>query len=371
MYVSNSTEDSRDYLLSRYFPKGIQVEGNYKMLPLPDKSIVLNQYATPTCVGQACAMAKMITEYILTNKWVALSPYSIYGYYNNDGGGMGLRYGIEVLHKWGCLPLSEFSHTGDNPELYRKLAKHRRENPEAEDSAARYRIDSYAKVRNFDEVKQAIYAGMPVVGVVNTQSSFGKLNGGIESKYPQGDTGRHAICFVGYARFNDEDYLVAINSWGERNGTNGFVYIPRGRYICDLFCITDSITPIKHKCKELQFSIGSSRYRADGVVKEFDTKPYIKDGRTYLPVRFVAENLGASVEWNAETHTAILRSEEATVQMTEGSDNIKINGSLFLMGAVPEIQNNRLMCPIRFVAEALGSKVGWNPVSRTVTLTAL
>lgn len=371
MHVNNETEDPRDYLLSRYFPKGIKVEGDYKILPLPDKSIVLNQYTTPTCVGQACAMAKMITEYMLTNKWVALSPYSIYGYYDNDGGGMSVRYGVEVLYKWGCLPLSEFSHVGDNPELHRKLAKHRRENPGAEDSAARYKIDSYAKICNFDEVKQAIYAGMPVVGAVKTQASFGKLNGGIEPKYPQGVTGRHAICFVGYAHFNEEDYLIAINSWGERNGTNGFVYIPKGRYMDSLFCISDTITPIKYKCKELRFVIGSSKYRADGEVKTFDTAPYIKDDRTYLPVRFVAENLGASVEWDANTSTATIRSEEATIQLTEGSTEMHIGDLVYHMDVAPEIRDNRLMCPIRFIAEILGAKVDWNPLNKMVTIEAL
>ena len=124
MRVLDSIEDPRDYLLSRYSPKGVKVEGDYKILPLPDKSIVLNQYTTPTCVGHACAMAKMITEYILTNKWIGLSPYAIYGYYNNDGGGMSIRYGIEVMYKYGCLPLTEFNKTGDNPELHQELEKY-------------------------------------------------------------------------------------------------------------------------------------------------------------------------------------------------------------------------------------------------------
>ena len=91
-------------------------------------------------------MAKMITEYMMTNKWIGLSPYSIYGYYDNDGGGMSIRYGIEVLYKYGCLPISEFDSVGDNPELHRDLVKYWNSHENHNEIAAQYKIDSYALV---------------------------------------------------------------------------------------------------------------------------------------------------------------------------------------------------------------------------------
>ena len=374
MQVIKSTRDKRDYALSQFLPQGISTDLDEYILPLPDKSIILNQFITPTCVGQACAMAKMITEYLMTNKWIGLSPYSIYGYFDNDGGGMSIRYGVQLLHEWGCLPLSEFSATGDNPELHDKLEAHFKAHPDADISAARYKIDSYAKIKSFDEVKQAIAAGMPVVGVVKTQASFGRLNGGIEPKYPKGATGRHAICFVGWKKIKDEEYLIALNSWGEGNGDKGKVYLPRGRSITDLFAISDNITPIRCKAKELILNISKINYSVDGEDKELDSAPYIKEDRTYVPIRFCAENLGAAVTWNGDENEATLTSEEAVIKIKTHEKTITViadgKQKQYEMDAAPEIQNDRMMVPIRFISEYMNCKVDWSAESQQAIIKA-
>lgn len=372
MFIIDSYEDNRDYNIGQFsFNKNKNLSLKKYCLPLPDKSIVLNQYITPTCVGQACAMAKMITEYILTNKWIGLSPYSIYGYYDNNGGGMGLRYGIEVLYKYGCLPLSEFSYKGDNPKLHAELEKYWKSNPNHKEIAGQYKINSYAKIKNFDEAKKALSLGMPIVGSVLAQNSFGEINNGIEPKQPKGSGIRHAICFVGWKEINNTDYLIAINSWGEGNGDNGLVYIPRGRKIYEMFAISDTISPIVKKAKKIEFIIGSSNYLVDGENKEFDTVPYIRNDRTYLPVRFVSENLGAIVTWDANTGTAYIDSEEGNIVISHKTKNLIINDKIHEMDVYPEIQNNRMMCPIRHIAEALSCKVGWNALQNKVIIESL
>ena len=49
------------------------------ILPMPD-GVKWNQRKTPACVGFACTLAQMIKLYGLTNKWIPLSPYSVFGY---------------------------------------------------------------------------------------------------------------------------------------------------------------------------------------------------------------------------------------------------------------------------------------------------
>jgi hypothetical protein len=110
---------------------------------------------------------------------------------------------------------------------------------------------------------------------------------------------------------------------------------------------------------------------ADGIEKQFDAVPYVKHARTYLPIRFVAENLGASVEWDGLTSTATLRSEEAIISLTKGQRNIKINNKEFCMDAAPEIVDNRMMCPIRPIAEALNCSVDWVATENKAVITAL
>lgn len=373
MKLLKSTVDERDYKLSQYTSLADpSKELTEYILPLPDKSIALNQYRTPTCVGQACAMAKMISEYMLTNKWISLSPYSIYGYYNNDGNGMSIRYGIEVLYKWGCLPTANFSEKGDNPELYNKLKKYRDTHPEAEEIASRYKIDSYVSLRDFDDIKRAVFNGMPVVGAVNADSSFGQRPNGIEPRYPNSNAQGHAICFVGWKVINDTQYLIAINSWGNKNGLDGRVYIPKGRQIEDLFAISDLHTPVLKKHKRIEFRIGAKSYKTEDGEVEFDVSPYIRNNRTFLPVRFVSEALGCSVDWDAVNSTATITSEEGQFLKVKTNSNILIGEkNIIEMDTPTEISNNRMMCPIRYIAEALSFKVDWVAKTSTAIITSL
>lgn len=374
MNVVRSAKDSRDYKISQYnLTKNIEGVSEY-CLPLPDKKIALDQYNTPTCVGQACAMAKMISEYMLTNKWIGLSPYSIYGYYNNSGGGMSIRWGIEVLYKWGCLPLDKFSERGDNPELHKKLKKYLSNNPEVEkDIVPKYKIDSYVSVRDFDDIKTAIYNGMPVVGGLNVDSAFGKRNDGVEPRYISGKTEGHAVCFVGWKTIKDTEYLIAINSWGE-NGQDGRVYIPKGRSLYDTFGISDLHTPVKKKFKKVEFTIGSKTYKTEDGEFNFDAAPYIKNNRTFLPVRFVTEALGCSVTWDAVNSTAHIDSEEVSFSLQTGSRELVYSNKtnkIVKMDSKTEIVSNRMMCPIRYIAEALSCKVSWDGLQSKVTIQSL
>lgn len=51
--------------------------------------------------------------------------------------------------------------------------------------------------------------------------------------------------------------------------------------------------------KYIEFFIGQKTARVDGQSKNFDVAPYIHQDRTYIPLRFLAENLGAQVSWNS------------------------------------------------------------------------
>jgi nucleoid-associated protein YejK len=95
-----------------------------------------------------------------------------------------------------------------------------------------------------------------------------------------------------------------------------------------------------------------------------------------VPVRFVAEALGASVDWDADSQTVTIARGEDTVQMTVGSNGYTINGQTRTMDAVVEIQdwgdgsgNGRAMVPMRFAAEALGKAVYWDEADRLVIVT--
>jgi len=112
---------------------------------------------------------------------------------------------------------------------------------------------------------------------------------------------------------------------------------------------------------------------APGVtVVQLDVAPYIKPpGRTYVPVRYLANALGvadANVGWNGRARQVTLSEPGMPkVQMTIGKKHVISNGNRKEIDVSPEIiPPGRTMLPARFVAEALGYQVEWDPANSLV-----
>jgi uncharacterized YkwD family protein len=119
----------------------------------------------------------------------------------------------------------------------------------------------------------------------------------------------------------------------------------------------------------------------DGKLVSFpDTRPFIKERRTFIPLRGLFEALGATVNWDEKTRTI---TSVKTAEKEEMDTTMKI-GSPFLrkeyvtdteqinryvkMDIAPFIERRRTMIPLRVAAEAFGYKVGWDANTRTVQL---
>lgn len=114
------------------------------------------------------------------------------------------------------------------------------------------------------------------------------------------------------------------------------------------------------------------KIRVNGIVIMPDTAPVVVDGRTLVPVRFVAEALGASVNWDDGTSTVIINTGGTPYSPPEkgtGEIRILVNGQLIYPDVPPASVNGRVMVPIRFIAEALDCRVGWNERTNTVLVT--
>ena len=103
-----------------------------------------------------------------------------------------------------------------------------------------------------------------------------------------------------------------------------------------------------------------------------DAKPFIdENGRTLIPVRFVTEDLGATVEWNAEDREVYITKDKSNVLIRIGQERILVNGVTKTMDTKAIIRYDRTYVPIRYVAEGLGATVGWDAGTRTVIITTI
>ena len=108
------------------------------------------------------------------------------------------------------------------------------------------------------------------------------------------------------------------------------------------------------------------------TVKNMDSAPYIKRGRTMLPLRYLAEALGYKVFWLNETKTVVIVDLGLRVEIPIDTNLIIVNGIKYTSDLKSEIVHHRTMLPIANIARALGLKDGedilWDEVNRQVTI---
>lgn len=98
----------------------------------------------------------------------------------------------------------------------------------------------------------------------------------------------------------------------------------------------------------------------DGQPLELDVPPEVRDGRTMVPIRAVAEALGADVGWDQEAQEIQMTRAGVTVTMTLNSTSATVNGQKVEMDVAPYATDGRTLIPARYAAEFFGQTVTWD-----------
>ncbi|MBQ2942390.1 MAG: InlB B-repeat-containing protein [Clostridia bacterium] len=121
--------------------------------------------------------------------------------------------------------------------------------------------------------------------------------------------------------------------------------------------------------REIVLTIGDVNASVFGENKANDVAPVIRNDRTMLPARFVAEALGATVTWDEEARRVTITKDELVIVLAIDSDKATVKGEEVTLDSPAFIENDRTYTPIRFVAEALGATVAWEEETQKVTIT--
>ena len=128
------------------------------------------------------------------------------------------------------------------------------------------------------------------------------------------------------------------------------------------------------------FTIDSKdRYEVNGVKKQLstmDVAPFIQDGRTMLPVRYIAEAIGAEVNYDPKTRIATFQKNQFVVTLNIDKNVMYVNGSPVQLYTKPTNVEGRIFLPLVNVAQAFGLKqdgqtrgnIIWNQEKKTVTI---
>ncbi len=100
----------------------------------------------------------------------------------------------------------------------------------------------------------------------------------------------------------------------------------------------------------------------------FDVPPQLINNCTMVPLRKIFEAIGADVLWDGETQTVTAVKGNQTVVAAINDKNAYVNGTLKILNVPPVIIEGRTLVPVRFVAAALGANVEWNSKTKTVVI---
>jgi iron complex transport system substrate-binding protein len=110
------------------------------------------------------------------------------------------------------------------------------------------------------------------------------------------------------------------------------------------------------------------RVLVDGKKLSLDVKPVIENGRTLVPFRVISEELGAKVDWDERTETVTAIKGKTTIKLVLNNRTAFVNNTRNTLDVPAVSRNGRTLVPLRFVAEALGANVHYNGTNRTVTV---
>jgi alpha-tubulin suppressor-like RCC1 family protein len=96
--------------------------------------------------------------------------------------------------------------------------------------------------------------------------------------------------------------------------------------------------------------------------------PQLREGVTLVPLRAIFEALGAQVRWDLATRTVTATRGQTVVQLTINAPTATKNGQAITLAHPPVLVDGYTMVPLRFVAEALGASVAWDGTARRVSI---
>jgi hypothetical protein len=120
--------------------------------------------------------------------------------------------------------------------------------------------------------------------------------------------------------------------------------------------------------KLIQMQVGTKTALVNGQSVTLQTAPLIRNGATLVPLRFVAETFGISPVWDGVFQIIDLPLGTVTVRLQVGQKYAAVDGKRVSLDAAPVILNGVTMVPLRFIAETLGADTQWESATRTIII---
>ena len=133
---------------------------------------------------------------------------------------------------------------------------------------------------------------------------------------------------------------------------------------------TSTLSLYDENTKLIKMKINDVNYSINGEVKKMDAKPFIKNDRTLVPLRFIVEAIGGEVNWDNDNRLVTVNSKGKTIELPIDSKTIKIDGKDVNIDQAAIIKGDRTFVPIRFIAENLDMIVNYINDTREIEISS-
>lgn len=160
----------------------------------------------------------------------------------------------------------------------------------------------------------------------------------------------------------DEDGLISISYLlcpGENSEDITFHYPDQSNEVVQ-FTISRELS--------IKLTIGSMTVSTNRDKKTIEAPPYIKNGRTMVPLRIIAEGFCCKIEYDPKTQSIHILSKDKEINLQIGKLTVTVNGKVQSLDTPPEIQKGRTFIPLRPISELFGATVDWDSKKQEITI---
>ena len=283
------------------------------------------------------------------------------------GEGEYIRESILDIYRSGNCFFDEFPFLGTTLDCVREFNKLPQR---IKDSALNNRVEYFYNIPIKDCFEVMKKFDLPLVAGVLVYNNWTEAfkNGGV---IPQLDgkegnsIGGHAIRLLGKKTINGKVHFIVGNSWGKSIADNGVFYIPH-----DYKGLFEAWLMLPHIKKEIKLPIGKNFYQINGKTYPMDTTTKVINGRTYVPLRFFTEALGAlEVKWVESSSMAMVYIGGDLIRFIKDrgyfSSDLVMEDVFYDQGSKNIIEDNRMLVPLRNICEFLNLSVSYDSINNT------
>ena len=119
----------------------------------------------------------------------------------------------------------------------------------------------------------------------------------------------------------------------------------------------------------IRLKAGRNWAEVNGESVSLPNPPFESNGTTFVPIRFIGETLGAEVKWLPKEQSVVYTTDRTAIQLWLNGSQAKVNGRVVSLPASPRTVKGTMMVPLRFIADQLGAELSKDSKTEETILT--